>query len=48
MARKKTITKEQILTAAYEVVATEGFSNFTASYSDNKLKCYTHPIYLEF
>ena len=30
MARKKTITKEQILAAAYEVAATEGFTRFTA------------------
>ena len=37
MARKKTITKEQILTAAYEVVATEGFSKFTARNIANKM-----------
>ena len=48
MARKKTITKEQILTAAYEVVATEGFSKFTARNIANKMKCSTQPIYLEF
>lgn len=45
---KKTITKEQILTAAYEVVATEGFSKFTARNIANKMKCSTQPIYLEF
>jgi len=28
MARKKTITRDQILKAAYEVVATEGFTRF--------------------
>ncbi|MEG3032447.1 MAG: TetR/AcrR family transcriptional regulator, partial [Enterococcus sp.] len=30
MARKKTITRDQILNAAYDVVATDGFSRFTA------------------
>ena len=39
---KKTITKEQILTAAYEVVATEGFSKFTARNIANKMKCSTN------
>lgn len=48
MARKKTITKDQILNAAYEVVATEGFSKFTARNIANKMKCSTQPIYLEF
>lgn len=48
MARKKTITKEQILNAAYEVVATEGFSKFTARNIATKMKCSTQPIYLEF
>lgn len=48
MARKKTITKDQILKAAYEVVATEGFSRFTARNIANKMKCSTQPIYLEF
>ena len=36
MARKKTITKEQILAAAYEVAATEGFTRFTARNIANK------------
>lgn len=48
MARKKTITKEQILKAAYEVVATEGFSRFTARNIASKMNCSTQPIYLEF
>lgn len=48
MARKKTITREQILRAAYDVVATEGFSKFTARNIANKMKCSTQPIYLEF
>jgi len=48
MARKKTITKEQILNAAYDVVATEGFSRFTARNIASKMKCSTQPIYLEF
>lgn len=48
MARKKTITKDQILTAAYEIVATEGFSRFTARNIASKMKCSTQPIYLEF
>lgn len=48
MARKKTITKDQILNAAYEVVATEGFSKFTARNIATKMNCSTQPIYLEF
>lgn len=48
MARKKTITKDQILTAAYDIVATEGFSRFTARNIASKMKCSTQPIYLEF
>lgn len=48
MARKKTITKDQILKAAYEVVATEGFARFTARNIAAKMKCSTQPIYLEF
>lgn len=48
MARKKTITRDQILTAAYEVVAKEGFSRFTARNIAAKMKCSTQPIYLEF
>ena len=48
MARKKTITKEQILSAAYEVATTEGFSRFTARNIANKMNCSTQPIYLEF
>ncbi|MCF1622518.1 TetR/AcrR family transcriptional regulator [Tetragenococcus koreensis] len=48
MARKKTITRDQILEAAYEVVAKEGFSRFTARNIAAKMKCSTQPIYLEF
>lgn len=48
MARRKTITKEQILNAAYDVVASEGFSKLTARSIASKMKCSTQPIYLEF
>lgn len=48
MARKKTITRDQILDAAYDVVAKEGFSHFTARNIAAKMKCSTQPIYLEF
>ncbi|MGX7419723.1 TetR/AcrR family transcriptional regulator [Carnobacterium gallinarum] len=48
MARKKTITKQQILNAAYDVVKTEGFGGFTARNIAKKMKCSTQPIYLEF
>lgn len=48
MARRKTITREHILNAAYEVVATEGFSGFTARNIASKMKSSTQPIYLEF
>lgn len=48
MARKKTITREQILDAAYTVVSTEGFSRFTARNIAAKMNCSTQPIYLEF
>lgn len=48
MARKKTITRDQILDAAYDVVATEGFGRFTARNIAAKMKCSTQPIYLEF
>ncbi|AIM24790.1 transcriptional regulator, TetR family [Melissococcus plutonius] len=48
MARRKTITKEQILNAAYEIIANEGFSKFTARNIAAKMKCSTQPIYLEF
>ena len=43
MARKKTITKEQILSAAYEVATTEGFSRFTA-----RTVSYTHLCFLRY
>ena len=48
MARKKTITREHILSAVYEVVSTEGFGGFTARNIANKMKTSTQPIYLEF
>ena len=48
MARKKTITKDQILKATYELVAKEGLSKFTARNIAAKMKCSTQPIYLEF
>lgn len=48
MARKKTITKQQILNARYDVVRTEGFGGFTARNIAKKMKCSTQPIYLEF
>lgn len=48
MARKKTITREHILSAVFEVISTEGFSGFTARNIANKMKTSTQPIYLEF
>ena len=48
MARKKTITREQILAAAYDLVAKEGFSKFTARNIAGHMNCSTQPIYLEF
>lgn len=48
MARRKTITREQILNAAFQVVATEGFAHFTARNIASKMNCSTQPIYLEF
>ena len=48
MARRKTITREHILNATHEVVATEGFSGFTARNIASKMKSSTQPIYLEF
>ncbi|WP_204123033.1 TetR/AcrR family transcriptional regulator [Lacticaseibacillus mingshuiensis] len=48
MARKKTITKDQILTAAYDLVVEEGFKSFTARNIARAMNCSTQPIYLEF
>ncbi|EOT40320.1 TetR/AcrR family transcriptional regulator [Enterococcus columbae] len=48
MARKKTITKDQILKATYELVEKEGLGKFTARNIAAKMKCSTQPIYLEF
>ncbi|EPI00677.1 MULTISPECIES: TetR/AcrR family transcriptional regulator [unclassified Enterococcus] len=46
--RRKVYTKEQILKAAYEVVAKEGFKGFTARNIAKKMGISTQPIYLEF
>ncbi|KRN28335.1 transcriptional regulator [Lactobacillus selangorensis] len=48
MARKKTITKNQILNAAYDLVVEEGFAHFTARNIAKRMNCSTQPIYLEF
>lgn len=48
MARRKSITREQILNAAYQLVLAEGFSKFTARNVASRMKCSTQPIYLEF
>lgn len=48
VARKKTITREAILRAAYEVISKEGFSRFTARNVAQKMNSSTQPIYLEF
>lgn len=48
MARKKTITSDQILNAAFELVAEQGFSKFTARNIASQMNCSTQPIYLEF
>ena len=47
MARKNHYERADF-NSAYEVVATEGFSKFTARNIANKMKCSTQPIYLEF
>lgn len=48
MARKKTITKDQIFTAAYDLVVEEGFRSFTARNIARRMNCSTQPLYLEF
>jgi len=48
MARRKTVTRQQILNAAYELISTEGFSNLTARNIAAQIGCSTQPIYLEF
>lgn len=48
MARKKTITRTQILSAAYALVVEEGFKHFTARNIAKRMGCSTQPIYLEF
>ena len=46
--RRKVYTKDQILKAAYDVVAKEGFKGFTARNIAKKMGISTQPIYLEF
>lgn len=46
--RHKVYTREHILKAAYEVIAKEGFTNFTARNVAKKMGVSTQPIYLEF
>lgn len=48
MARKKTITRDQILNAAHQVISEKGFSHFTARNIATQMNCSTQPIYLEF
>lgn len=48
MARKKTITQQQILDAAYQLVVEQGFKQFTARNIAKAMGCSTQPIYLEF
>ncbi len=48
MARRKTITREEILQAAFNLVSTDGFGHFTARNVAQKVGSSTQPIYLEF
>ncbi|MFD0897795.1 TetR/AcrR family transcriptional regulator [Loigolactobacillus binensis] len=48
MVRKKEITRERILTVAYELVVTQGFANFTARKVAHAIDCSTQPLYQEF
>ena len=48
MARRKTITREDILEAAFQLVASEGFGHFTARNVALRVGSSTQPIYLEF
>ncbi len=48
MVRKKEITRERILTTAYELVVTQGFANFTARSVAHAINCSTQPLYQEF
>lgn len=48
MARRKTITREDILQAAFKLVSQEGFGHFTARSVAKKVGSSTQPIYLEF
>ncbi|HPR81328.1 MAG TPA: TetR/AcrR family transcriptional regulator [Enterococcus sp.] len=46
--RHKVYKREHILKAAYEVIAKDGFTNFTARNVAKKMGVSTQPIYLEF
>ena len=48
MARKKVITRKQILDAAYDIVKSCGFTKLTARHIAEQMHCSTQPIYLEF
>lgn len=48
MARRKTITREHIARASYDLVVNQGFSHFTARNIAKAMGCSTQPIYLEF
>lgn len=45
MARKETITKNDILNAAFEMARTEGFSQVSARTLAAKAGCSTQPIF---
>lgn len=48
MARRKTVTKEQILDTAYYLVSHQGFGSLTARNIAQQIGCSTQPIYLTF
>ncbi|MFD1318027.1 TetR/AcrR family transcriptional regulator [Loigolactobacillus zhaoyuanensis] len=48
MIRKKEITREKMLTIAYDLVVTQGFTNFTARKVAQAIDCSTQPLYQEF
>ncbi|WP_155828545.1 TetR/AcrR family transcriptional regulator [Schleiferilactobacillus shenzhenensis] len=48
MARRKMITRDMILTSAYDLVVKDGFNNFTARNIAKRMGCSTQPLYLEF
>ncbi|MCH5263352.1 MAG: TetR/AcrR family transcriptional regulator, partial [Lachnospiraceae bacterium] len=45
MARKETITKEEILNAAFQMTRENGFSNVSARTLAAKAGCSTQPIF---